>query len=153
LPFSSCLSFAEHRSLTSTGLYRGYCLAICPSMEAPMERMPIACVHCAKAKAKCDKKVCRYFTSSPSFPSSWQIWHFEHCIVEAVLMSLLILMVAFEGSLLSVRHEAGVMPVEANKKVIEYGLTSSSCFKTSSRERPFLSPFPPITYKSCGDGH
>jgi hypothetical protein len=27
-------------------------------MESP-ERMPIACVHCAKAKAKCDKKVSR----------------------------------------------------------------------------------------------
>ena len=26
-------------------------------MESPTERMPIACVHCAKAKAKCDKKV------------------------------------------------------------------------------------------------
>ncbi|RMZ81630.1 hypothetical protein DV737_g2364, partial [Chaetothyriales sp. CBS 132003] len=26
-------------------------------MESPIERMPIACVHCAKAKAKCDKKV------------------------------------------------------------------------------------------------
>lgn len=29
-----------------------------------MERMPIACVHCAKAKAKCDKKVCSFFTLS-----------------------------------------------------------------------------------------
>jgi hypothetical protein len=56
-------------------------------------------------------------------------------------MYLLVLMVAFEGSLLSVRHEAGAMPVEANKAVIEYGLTSSSCFKTSPRERPFLSTF------------
>ena len=26
-------------------------------MDSPTERMPIACVHCAKAKAKCDKKV------------------------------------------------------------------------------------------------
>lgn len=27
------------------------------AMDSPTERMPIACVHCAKAKAKCDKKV------------------------------------------------------------------------------------------------
>jgi hypothetical protein len=32
--------------------------ATCSGMESP-ERMPIACVHCAKAKAKCDKKVSR----------------------------------------------------------------------------------------------
>lgn len=29
-------------------------------MDSPTERMPIACVHCAKAKAKCDKKVSHY---------------------------------------------------------------------------------------------
>jgi len=39
-------------------------LSPCPKMETPMERMPIACVHCAKAKAKCDKKVCSFFTLS-----------------------------------------------------------------------------------------
>lgn len=32
-------------------------------MDSPTERMPIACVHCAKAKAKCDKKVSNIYRS------------------------------------------------------------------------------------------
>ena len=37
-------------------------------MDSPTERMPIACVHCAKAKAKCDKKV-----GHPFYPNTLQL--------------------------------------------------------------------------------
>ena len=40
-------------------------------MDSP-ERMPIACVHCAKAKAKCDKKV-KHYTQIPGSQSKRRI--------------------------------------------------------------------------------
>lgn len=46
-------------------------------MDSPTERMPIACVHCAKAKAKCDKKV------SHVTP----LWELDHILLHGVILA------------------------------------------------------------------
>jgi hypothetical protein len=144
-PFAPQQGTAELETLIHTGLCRGSCLAPCPKMEAPMERMPIACVHCAKAKAKCDKKVCSCFTPSQfacccmRSTAAPSIKHRAQCLSRSCTNHVLL-----KGALLSVRHQAGIMSVEAYKKVVKHGLTPSKCSKNSSRELPFLWTFSSI---------
>ena len=63
-------------------LQRHYTRLQQPAMESPTERMPIACVHCAKAKAKCDKKV----STSEREVSGGDKWSSAH-VVSSLLLS------------------------------------------------------------------
>ena len=84
-----------------------------PAMESPTERMPIACVHCAKAKAKCDKKV-----STPVVEVFWINGQLTYCLYLVHECIDTTPRIRFDssctGSLLEMREQAAGLPVEGD---------------------------------------
>jgi hypothetical protein len=94
-------------------------------MDSPTERMPIACVHCAKAKAKCDKKV-----SLLSCFSTFDVWTRRTDRAVGWLFKSTVCMDGLRGSLgergnrLAVRH--------CDETELISGMTRLHCHSTTT---------------------
>jgi hypothetical protein len=100
--------------------------------------MPIACVHCAKAKAKCDKKVSKgsqttYHRKRQMWRSMARLWsRWLHTFGKAVGFSNLLLhasagnkqLIDSAGAVLAMYEQADSLPIESDSAIISGTLTS-----------------------------